>query len=401
MRMADRLLLDLNVGHPHSSFVRQTIGKPILDVKSSVVEKLFQRSGLKYEDLATMDTEDVRNLIEIEGITADMIDDEQRSLEKELKRNLAEFTTAMKKYVALVPIMKVDNVYQYVQALEEINVWEIPSYAPPFENFFMEWRQTNGRDVGLLARYREEGPYVPGEPLSNEDFDVRVQQVYKDAAGDVHMDIDNEFRASDDGLWYSKSLPTRESWQQVHGIWTIEFFLSPEGPHGPVFGPAGKVILAIDENYKLVDLTWGQINHDTKLDALLDFMLASVAIFAHACSILNCANVTTVWYDPPAALQKKHRKKRGSEHPLVRYHVIQVEKPTGARARSHKGTGNGELVAMHPVRGHYKHFGDCCPGEHPPHGKAFGKIEGKFFIADTMAGNPQRGTNMPDYEVKP
>lgn len=124
---------------------------------------------------------------------------------------------------------------------------------------------------------------------------------------------------------------------------------------------------------------------------------SAVPVWAAALSLLNCKNVGTVKHDPSPGEQRKHRRKRGALNPLVGYHVIRVDVGHSTATTSDRSEQGDD--AFHICAGSLCHYGDCCPGTHPPKGKLFGKHTGRFFRAAHAKGNPMRGVRVSDYEV--
>ena len=114
-----------------------------------------------------------------------------------------------------------------------------------------------------------------------------------------------------------------------------------------------------------------------------------------ACSLLHCTNVTAVEVDPRQEMSRQQRRRleRKNETALV-YNVVQV-KPFGSYRKSvQERPGEGRIVRLHHVRGHFMEFG-------PEYGKglAFGRIAGRFYCPPHVRGDLQKGVVGKTYEL--
>lgn len=63
----------------------------------------------------------------------------------------------------------------------------------------------------------------------------------------------------------------------------------------------------------------------------------------------------------------------------------------GRAATAANGAPLNGGVPLHEVRGHWAHYGDCCPGRHEPHGLLFGRYQGRVRKEIHKAGDPAFG----------
>ena len=138
---------------------------------------------------------------------------------------------------------------------------------------------------------------------------------------------------------------------------------------------------------------------DTKLERGLDEFLSSrtpqlldeaVALNAvhtqylvvAALALLNCRNVVAEPIDPPPALARA-RARRG-QLPLFRYHVLKVRPfaPRPVRAAGGAVHAGEDLVAIHWVRGHFKHYTAARP--------LLGRHTGAWWWQPHLAGRAPR-----------
>jgi len=112
------------------------------------------------------------------------------------------------------------------------------------------------------------------------------------------------------------------------------------------------------------------------------------ATFVATCALLACKNVSRVEHQQPAKLQAA-RRSRG-KLPLVSYHTLVVGgNAPGKSGLSKKGTG--EPLAIHWVRGHFKHY----TAEKP----LLGRAVGTYWWSPHLAGRADRIVEK-DYLVK-
>ena len=91
-------------------------------------------------------------------------------------------------------------------------------------------------------------------------------------------------------------------------------------------------------------------NTDTVFAHMLLDSRDETGMMVQACSVLNCANVTTGIIDPPIALNKKRAAK--GKKPLFSYHVLQLV--VGKGDKSESAGGNHASPRMHLRRGHLR-----------------------------------------------
>jgi hypothetical protein len=319
MRLADRLLLgDTRLSDRH----------PDPPANTAVSADTLAKYGIKSTDeLADLSPARAR---EIRAKTVAAIRSENRKMDeatRKLRRVDSDFANLVEGLISECTVIRVDNLYQYMKTLGPIDVYDPPSFAPAFPKTFIEWTQADGRQIGVVVCY-DEGICDPGDPPDCEP-------------------ADNGYRPTDNGLWYSNYLPDREAWQQVRWVAKSYLFTTADNHTDPVVSLCASWQIAVGDRGRLIDLTYKAESPEQ-----IEFLANTVKVVGYTMTFLGCRNVTTAYYDPPAGMQRKHRKKRGAEHPLVRYHVIQVGSPDD-HATTRPGEGPMDLKALHPVRGHF------------------------------------------------
>lgn len=295
--------------------------------------------------------------------------------------------------VRAATIVEATNVYRYCREMPPTELYDLPCGAPPHDMMFVEWNQNNGRRLGTLGMIRN-GPFriglqVPSEVIGSNGFrNLRPPD----------FDLSNVREAIP--MWVSDNMPDQAMWDRVRWVWGVGVF---QEDRGQVVGPLATMRGALDQWGRLLDCVY-EVHIDTKRGIDLDSLtLHPFAIFLTTMNFMQCANIELTYVEPPAALSRKHRK-RGKLQPgqdLVRYHTLQI-RPAGAGTRNRGRSGpSRDLVAFHPVRGEFHHYGDCCPGLHPPKGLLFGKLTGRFWVPAHVRGNPERGAIKQDFVVEP
>jgi hypothetical protein len=125
------------------------------------------------------------------------------------------------------------------------------------------------------------------------------------------------------------------------------------------------------------------------------WLLRALTPAFQALGFLHCKNVVLDSVVPAAKVQAK--RLRAGKEPLVRYQTLRLEVPRkmatgGGRA------GLGEFSALHIVSGHFSHYGACCPS-HPPRGLLFGRHEGVYWVPSHARGDRRAGEVHTDYDL--
>jgi hypothetical protein len=294
-------------------------------------------------------------------------------------------------------IVEATNVYWYCREMPATTLYDLPCAAPPHDAMLVEWKQENGKRCGTLGQIRNPpfriGAHTPG-PVVGENGLRHLLPPKVNLSGRVDIVP----------MWLSNNMPDQAAWDRVRWVWGVGVF---QEDFGRAFGPLATVSAALDEWGRLMDTKWDvhfPLKKDAEAKDVNPLTLHPFMVFLMTMNFMQCANIELTYVDPPAALSRKHRKK-GKLQPgqdLVRYHTLGI-RPAGAgtRTRGRSSSSSGDLVAFHPVRGEFHHYGDCCPGLHGPKGLLFGKLTGRFWVPAHVRGNPQRGTIKQEFVVEP
>lgn len=102
-------------------------------------------------------------------------------------------------------------------------------------------------------------------------------------------------------------------------------------------------------------------------------------------SFLSCTNIEI------AEPQRPRGERRRIERTGVHVKTLMI-KPTSKRSASTTGFTSAGAVPLTKVRGHFNHYGACCPAwKHEPKGLLFGKLTGKVFIPGHARGSEKYG----------
>ena len=147
---------------------------------------------------------------------------------------------------------------------------------------------------------------------------------------------------------------------------------------GSIVGPVHMSIADIDEQG--VPTNWSAEGFadipESQIEELKYEMGLDVAATLGALELLNCSNVELI--DTPTSRQVARNEMRTMGR---RTQVIAVSASTKRRTVSTvDGLGDSTPKQLHSVRGHIAHYGDCCPTQHEPRGKLFGKKTARIWV---------------------
>ncbi len=269
-------------------------------------------------------------------------------------------------------VLVIDNVAEWYWGVREgdgkkYRLRDIPNAAPPFASFFIEWNTPPSKDKVFdtwgIAFSAIERDAVSG-PIDTEMWG----DDYARARWLVTADAITEFRDPAVRI---------EPWRRFLEHSRYAMTVAPDGSliETHVDVPDGQETL------------WEQ-QHLAERNGLPLLMPALLAI-----SFLHCKNVTLVGNDPPEKLNRA-RVKRGKK-PLIRYHTLQIEPMRQVLRTEGQIEETGLRKALHICRGHFAHYGDSYG-----RGKLFGKLEGRYWMPETVKGAAKEGIVVKDYNVK-
>jgi hypothetical protein len=274
-------------------------------------------------------------------------------------------------YLSEAEVIVADNVMAYFLEHNKDGkfafITEFPNIAPPFRNFFVQYRlpagyQQHGTEFGVHVIALRINPQA-----DNPDYVVDFLEAHKKAHGkDIH--------------WMLMCHLWRYAKDHVEGLQHhIAFAVDAEG-NALILDPINQFMLYSEEEPHPDDKMY---IHSTILNMVYPVFLTI--------SFLHCKNVSLEQQTPPAPLSKKFQKKYG--RPLVRYHTLNIEPMRQVLKHEGQSEQTGLKRALHLCRGHFK---DYSKGN-----GLFGKYKGLYWWDSNVRGSVSEGIVDKDYKVKP
>lgn len=209
---------------------------------------------------------------------------------------------------------------------------------------------------------------------------------YVNGFGNVHAMVTKTYEITDenrdDHVQYRWETDNPVDWDRVRWTTVVYVFIGGRSLTNhralPTSGPHILYEHAIYDDGSPADLHWVQV--DQRFD-VEDWTNAQLTLLG-SLNFLNCRNVELVEPERPRP-QRRRLDRIG-----VKVTEINVF-PMGKQTRSGKGKPSAG-VPLTPVRGHFAHYGACCP-HHEPRGLLFGKYEGKFYVPQHARGSTDHG----------
>lgn len=267
-----------------------------------------------------------------------------------------------------IPVIVADNVAEYVRRHfeqgKDLPVGGWPCLAPPWPIAFIEYQSGTGRQRrGVLAMSLDLWNTSPENLRElNEHAIDGLRGALEDAATNFP---DAEVR-----------------WLMTLAVYVDDLRL--------VSGPVGSVITALDPRGRELGNRWvlrKEFQWEGKEEAADGHWLYAACTPAwQTIAFSHCRNVVVGHERRPEKLERAYRKRHG-QNP-VRWQTVRLELPR--RQQDGHGRGGGTTPDLHIVAGHFSHYGDCCPDQHEPRGKLFGRLEGVYWMPQHLRGNPER-----------
>jgi hypothetical protein len=270
-------------------------------------------------------------------------------------------------------VIVIDNVAKYMyQDYEGYDMNSFPNVAPPFNDFFMEYRgsllslvdgmpEQRIRNVGIhfgacsyddICSIRYQRPDVSIVRMLNE-MEEENKEFHWLLAANVFIQTDKIMR-----------LPCQ--------------YITPVSKDGAIIS-GFRVAIYGSESYR-TDIPDGSFSAVGRLMMYPGLL---------ALSFMHCKNVELVKQAPPAPLSKKFQKRHG--RPLVRYHVLDIEPMKKVLRSEGESEKTGIKKALHICRGHFKDYRQRG---------LFGKIKGLYWWDSHVRGTIEQGIVDKDYRVK-
>lgn len=258
------------------------------------------------------------------------------------------------------PVIVADNVADYVRANSArghtyaIGAW--PCLAPPWDWAWIEYTNATGnqrRGVWMISFDLKKA-----SPSERSELNGMIGAAIEDA------------RRQSPG-------------EEVRWALVMIMFID-DGRH--VQGPMGSVIWILDEYGKELGNRWflrpAQWQPAPEDEAM--WLHAALLPALQTIAFMHCKNVVVDHGQRPPKLAKAYRKRHGQEP--VRWQTVRLELPRQA-AEGGEVRRPGTGPSLHIVSGHFSHYGDCCPTQHEPKGKLFGRLEGVYWMPMHMRGD--------------
>lgn len=285
---------------------------------------------------------------------------------------MAEFPVAMlgdeDRLIEDAEIIVADNVARYFYENEKyekgdyFNLVSFPNIAPPFDNFFIEYR--------LPKRLHIHAKEIGIHFMSLEVTDETRENAF----------IDNFFKIAPEAIG--------AGW-----IHLCAFYMSGKDcdiiriPHCLAFAsaPDGRPIVHSGGDFWIFSKIEPQ---EGEKDLLHSYVINGAYPAFLAISFMHCKNVVLRSETPPIKLSRKHEKKNG--RPLWGYKLLEIEPMKKVLASEGNIEKSGIQHALHICRGHFKDYRERG---------LFGKYKGMFWWDSHVRGDSAHGVVVKDYKV--
>jgi hypothetical protein len=326
--------------------------------------------------------------------------------------------------VTKATVIVADNIEAFARDQGDHPMESYPCLAPPWSRAWIEYPNITGNQRRVVLM-EDDTEFWRAATVADDVALTHVQQQWLEVM---------------QGQWRQALNDVEANWPGATVRWMLALSVYIEGRNGPIVGPMGRMTIALDDRGKMLGNSWmlsGRFADGYNADLArslpdvvasispgawkeycrqdcLQWMLAALDAALWTISLSHMRNV--VIQDVRPEVHRRHRK-RGNLPP-ARYKVLKLALP---RRGGPRGAGP-RLVdfgspGLHRVSGHFAHYGDCCPprdtcseehgynpclscGAHIPHGRAFGRITGMFWIPDMMRGDPDQGVVVSELEPK-
>lgn len=265
-------------------------------------------------------------------------------------------------FMPTAEVIVADNVAEYLYAETDQENWDksdFPCVAPPFENFWVEWRK-------------------PSRVISEKIGLQKSEDIVPDEVGWLFLAKD-----IDDG-WCYRGMPLY--------IWPT---MALGG--NSLFWPAVNVDIEVNKDGTIRDWTSWAIAPDKgtseDLQRVLPEWATAISTMTHVVfltlSFMNCKNVDVVEQAPPPKLSKKHERKKGA--PLRHYKTLRIDPMRKILRTEGQSQSEGLARALHVCRGHFNTYTQERP--------LFGKHVGTWWWGPQLRGTADAGEIVKRYDV--
>lgn len=263
-----------------------------------------------------------------------------------------------------LPVVLIDNVSDYYYTGTDQEHWDLREHFPNLAPVYPQW----------WCEHK-----LPKTIHSKEEGDTDVGSLVRGRVGFLMTAVEPKDARVED-------LPEGARW-----IYWIEIFIDYSMQGVTAFGSHGAIMLAIDQEGKVIDRPWIQgLNragqHEDQMRSLVSWINPAFL----AISFLHCRNVVLEENRPDDKLARKHRDKFGVQPTQFKTLVIE---PLKAILRTEGRSGeHGVAKAMHICRGHFRDYRD---------GRGlFGKYKVQVWMPSIVRGTKGKKEDAPPREVE-
>lgn len=297
------------------------------------------------------------------------------------------------------PILILDNVADYWGSNGRA-AWayaDIPNWAPPFSEFFVEWNFPRRRSIGD-GRFQQvvcdqAGAWVRVVEMT-DDLRQHPEQLLQLAEAHGGMMLP-PLTSSETGGWRDTLITAAGSARFLHllDFWTARLNAPSFGMPAWI-GVTGGVL--VDGNGKYLKVffrgpTTCAAEDRGIVDQLSADMSSIMAIYGLGLAFLHCKNVKSLCESIPTP--ERGRKKGDPRPPQLKFYTLDISPMKEVLRSEGRSETEGIGRALHICRGHFAHYSEEKP--------LFGRLAGTFWIPDHVRGKLEHGQVVKNYAVSP
>lgn len=301
-------------------------------------------------------------------------------------RGLAERVELERQTIQTVPRFCVDNVARFY-ASHDRTVWapetDVPNWAPPFEQFFVEWNEPADWLVAGKQEHNDKegqiGFLVAAIPVT--EADKALPEAWRQFLGRCNGG-DAPLRIPEDTLG---SILLQSRWVLFCSQWASS---SKRPLCGRPLWMGLAYFLFVSAEGRLIQRFVSGVAAK-KAHELFgeDAIWSPIHVFGLALSFCHCKNVI-IRESPVVNLDRWHRQTR---IPALEFHTIDIDPMRQILRQQGMSELTGIRRALHICRGHFATY--------TPDSPLFGKYVGTYWRPDHVRGSKVAGVVVKDYSV--
>jgi hypothetical protein len=274
--------------------------------------------------------------------------------------------------IAGTPVVHIDEVAELF-ALHEKSMWrpsDFPNWAPPFEQFFVEWNQPrtwliNGR---LVSQEPCQLGFLVGAIRDHKGIEKVVSET--------------------GAAWILQRHVDAAEWMLIASAWGTN-------PARPICGAPCRFdyfvgILVQRAGAYIECFTDGTMAQSEAAGGDDGFGATMLNILGFGISFMHCRGVTTERIEAPLGKSQRRSHPMG---PGLKHYVLRIGPAVRAIRREASAEHSNIKRALHICRGHFMHYTEARP--------LFGKYAGTFYCPDHVRGQVEAGRVEKEYAVHP